>query len=76
VLPVKFDGRLSNSVLRNKQLFKKIDVKSSHFFNFATLQSKKRTDLGKRKMLHTGEFYARRCKKKKMEVGISKWTCA
>jgi hypothetical protein len=31
VLPVKFDGGLSISVLRNKQLFKKMDVKSSHF---------------------------------------------
>jgi hypothetical protein len=31
VLPVNFDGRLSISVLRNKQLFKKMEVKSSHF---------------------------------------------
>jgi hypothetical protein len=31
VLPLKFDGGLSISVLRNKQLFEKREVKSSHF---------------------------------------------
>jgi hypothetical protein len=31
MLPVKSDGTLSISVLRNKQLFKKMEVKSSHF---------------------------------------------
>jgi hypothetical protein len=31
VLPIKFDDGLSISVLRNKQLYKKMEVKSSHF---------------------------------------------
>jgi hypothetical protein len=48
VLPVKFDSGLSISVLRNKQLLKKMDVKSSHFQKlFPTPPFEERRDLGK-----------------------------
>jgi hypothetical protein len=41
VLPLKFDGGLFISVLRNKQLFKKMDAKSSHFLIFKPRHLKK-----------------------------------
>jgi hypothetical protein len=58
VLPVKFDGGLSISVLRNKQLFKKKkkkkkmrkkeqNLKKLRVFSFQSPPFEKRTDLGK-----------------------------
>jgi hypothetical protein len=50
VLPVKFDGSLSISVLKNKQFLKKMErqkstfSKSSEFFNFPIPTLEKRTD--------------------------------
>jgi hypothetical protein len=45
VLPVKYDGGLSISVLRNKQLYEKMDV--VQIFNLQSTLLKKRTDPGK-----------------------------
>jgi hypothetical protein len=46
MLHVKFDNELSISVLRNKQLYKKRDVKNS-YFQFQIPPFGERTDLGK-----------------------------
>jgi hypothetical protein len=52
VLSVKFDGGPFISVLKNKQLYKKMDVKSLHFqkapiFQFVKLPFEERTDFVK-----------------------------
>jgi hypothetical protein len=47
VLPVRFEGGLSIQVLRNKQLFKKLDIKKFRIFSFQPPPFEDRTDLGK-----------------------------